>query len=53
MIGFLFALALHSRSCKMEGHVNLRYVRVVYSGHTHLQLLNRVIHSNTEVQCLA
>jgi len=24
-----------------------------YSGHTHLQLLNRVIHSNTEVECLA
>ena len=23
-----------------------------YSGHTHLQLLNRVIHSNTEVECL-
>jgi len=24
-----------------------------YSGHTHLQLLNRVILSNTEVECLA
>jgi len=24
-----------------------------YSGHTHLQLLNRVIHSITEVECLA
>ena len=24
-----------------------------YSGHTHLQLLNRIIHSNTEVVCLA
>ena len=24
-----------------------------YSGHTHLQLVNRVIHFNTEVECLA
>jgi len=24
-----------------------------YNGHTYLQLLNRVIHSNTEVECLA
>ena len=31
MIGFLFALALHSKSRKMEGRVNLRYVQVVYT----------------------
>ena len=32
MIGFLFAfIALHSKSCKTEGCVNLRYVRVVYN----------------------
>jgi len=31
MIGFLFALALHSKSRKTEGRVNLRYVQVVYT----------------------
>ena len=31
MIGFLFALAFHSKSRKMEGCVNLRYVQVVYN----------------------
>jgi len=30
MIGFLFALALHSKSRKTEGRVNLCYVQVVY-----------------------
>ena len=31
MIGFLFALAVHFKSCKIEGCVNLRYVQVVYN----------------------
>jgi len=30
MISFLFALALHFKSGKMEGRVNLLYMQVVY-----------------------
>jgi len=33
-------------------HNNMRQCSS-YSGHTHFQLLNRAIHSNTEVECLA
>ena len=31
MISFLFALALHLKSRKTEGCVNLRYMQVVYT----------------------
>ena len=30
MIGFLFALALHFKSRKTEGRVNLHYMQVIY-----------------------